>query len=47
MDIDEKIKESYVHGKSIGRLIPLITSVSIKEQIRDVIKITEYKKILK
>jgi hypothetical protein len=47
LDIEEKIKESFSCSKSIGRLIPLTIAINGKDQIKDVLKIVEYKKNLK
>jgi hypothetical protein len=47
LDIDENIKEEFVHRKPVGKLIPLVINMERKEQIKDVIRIIEYKKCLK
>jgi hypothetical protein len=47
LDIDEKIISDFKSRKPIGKLLPLAISVKSKEQIKDVIKIIEYKKKLK
>jgi hypothetical protein len=47
LDIDIKLKESYTHSKSTGKFFPLTIHISRKEQIKDVLKIIEYKKSLK
>ncbi len=47
LDIEEKIKEDFSRSKTIGRLIPLVINIDKEEQIKDVIKIIEYKKRLK
>ena len=47
LDIEERIKESFSSSKSIGRLIPLTLHITGKEQVKDVLKIVEYKKNLK
>ena len=44
LDISEKIKEDFALAKPIGRLLPLLINVSKKEQLEDVLKITEFKK---
>ena len=47
MEINDTIKEDFKNAKAIGRLIPLVLSISKKEEIGDVLKIIEYKKSLK
>ena len=47
LGIDESIKAEFGQSKPIGRLIPLVISVSRKEQISDVVALVEYKKRLK
>ena len=47
LGIDESIKAEFGQSKPIGRLIPLVISVSRKEQISDVVTLVEYKKRLK
>ena len=47
LDIDENIKEDFAHRKPIGKLIPLVINMERKEQIKDLIRIIEYKKSLK
>jgi hypothetical protein len=47
LDIDEKIKENFISGKNVGKLIPLVISVSHKAQIKDLLAIIDYKKGLK
>lgn len=47
LEIDETIKEAFIQSKNSGKLIPLVVNVSRKEQIKDVIRIIEYKKRLK
>jgi hypothetical protein len=47
LDIDENIKEDFAHRKHIGKLIPLVINMDRKEQIKDLIRIIEYKKSLK
>lgn len=43
LEIDEQIKENFSNGKHIGKLIPLIVNVVRKEQVKDVLTITDYK----
>ena len=47
LNIDEKIISDFKSRKPIGKLLPLAINVNRKEQIKDVIKIIEYKKKLK
>ncbi|MBN1649779.1 MAG: DUF3788 family protein [Bacteroidales bacterium] len=47
LDIEDGIKKAFDQSKNIGKLIPLVVDVSKKEQIKDVLKIIEYKKSLK
>ncbi|HEY6954461.1 MAG TPA: DUF3788 family protein [Flavisolibacter sp.] len=47
LDIDEAIKREFRDVKHIGKLIPLVTRVTQKKQLRDVLKLVEYKKELK
>jgi hypothetical protein len=44
LEIDEEIKNNFRNNKHIGKLIPLVIKVSQKKQLRDVLKIIEYKK---
>ena len=47
LDIDGKIKKSFSEADSIGRLIPLIVDIELKDQLNDLRTIVEYKKELK
>jgi hypothetical protein len=47
LDIDNEIKKNFKNSKHIGKLIPLGISVSKKDQLKDVLKVIEYKKGLK
>jgi len=47
LDIDNNIKNNFVEHKPVGRLLPLAISVNRKEQLKDALKIIEYKKSLK
>ena len=47
LEIDNEIKESFNRNKPIGKLIPLTITISLKEQISDVLKVIEFKKSLK
>ncbi len=43
LDISESIKEEFSKSKKIGKLIPLVINMTQKEQIDEIIKISEYK----
>ena len=45
LNIDTSIKEEFNQSKNIGKLIPLVINMNRIEQIEDVIKIIEYKKM--
>ncbi len=47
LPIAEQIKDDFAASKRIGRLIPLIISITRQEQLKDVLAIVEYKKNLK
>jgi len=47
LDINESIKKNFACMKHIGKLIPLVINMERKEQIKDLIRIIEYKKSLK
>jgi len=47
LDINEEIKNNFRNQKHIGKLIPMVIRVSQKKQLRDVLKVIEYKKGLK
>lgn len=47
LDIDPNLKEEFSRTKPTGRLIPLTLRIIGKEQIRDVLRIIDYKKSLK
>ena len=47
LDISENIKDDLCASKPIGKLIPLMLSITQKEQIADLLKIIEFKKSLK
>ncbi|KPJ96417.1 MAG: hypothetical protein AMJ53_00770 [Gammaproteobacteria bacterium SG8_11] len=47
LNIEEELKESFSRSKAIGRLIPLTININEKEQVKDVIKLVDYKKSLK
>jgi hypothetical protein len=45
--IDENLKESFFQAKHIGKLIPMTLIMNDRLQIKDLLKIIEYKKSLK
>jgi hypothetical protein len=47
MDINENIKKEFKENKPIGKLFPLGLSIHKKAQLKDALKIIEYKKNLK
>ncbi len=47
LDIDNNLKESFNRNKSFGKFHPLTIDFNKKEQIKDLLKIIEYKKSLK
>ena len=47
LDISDEIKKTFNSARHIGKLIPLGIDVSQKKQLKDVLKIIEYKKGLK
>jgi hypothetical protein len=47
MEIDDNIKKEFSSHKSIGKLLPLSIEMKQKEQLPDLLKIIEYKKMLK
>jgi len=47
LNIEKSIKEDFFNSKPIGKLLPLGMSVSRKEQIKDLLEVVAYKKILK
>lgn len=47
LDIDDSIKKEFKANKSIGKLLPLGLSINKKSQLKDALKIVEYKKNLK
>jgi hypothetical protein len=47
LDIDESIKKAFKEHKSVGKLLPLVLSITKKVQLSDALKIVEYKKTLK
>jgi hypothetical protein len=47
LDIDKSIKEEFKSKKPFGTLFPLAITFTSKEQIKDLLKIIEYKKSLK
>jgi hypothetical protein len=47
LDIEENLKESFRSSKSFGKFMPLTINLNRKEQIKEVLKIIEYKMSLK
>jgi hypothetical protein len=47
IDIDEGLKKSFYNKKPVGKLIPLTINISTKIQLKDLLKLIEYKKNLK
>ena len=47
LDIKKSLKENLNQSKPIGKLIPLIVDLRKREQLKDLLKIIEYKKSLK
>ena len=47
MDIDDSIKKEFKEHKPIGKLLPLGLRINKKTQLKDALKIVEYKKSLK
>ena len=47
LDIADGIKEDFRKTKAVGRLMPLIVDVHKKTQVKDLLRIIEYKKGLK
>lgn len=43
LDIDSSIKNGFKTNKPVGRLLPLVINVNKKVQLKDVLKIIEYK----
>lgn len=47
IEIDEIIKVNFKNHKPVGKFMPLTMAIDSKEQIKDLLKIVEYKKSLK
>ena len=47
LDIDPTIKDEFRNVETTGKLIPLVIRVSQKKHLRDILKLVEYKKLLK
>lgn len=45
--IDEQIKSKFTQNEPIGKLLPLTLEIYKEEQLKDLLKIIEYKKALK
>jgi len=46
LEIDPAIKADFTSAKPIGKLIPLVFTMRTKDQLRDLLKVVEYKKRL-
>lgn len=47
LDIDDNIKKAFKEHKPVGKLLPLVLNINKKTQLKDALKIVEYKKSLK
>jgi hypothetical protein len=47
LDIAEQIKEDFCQMKAVGKLLPMVISITNFEQINDVLKIIQFKKTAK
>jgi hypothetical protein len=47
LNIDNKIKKDFAKHKPVGRLLPLVITVDKKQQLKDILKLIEYKMNLK
>lgn len=47
LDIDKDLKKDFNSRKQAGKLIPLVINIHKKEQLKDVLKVAEYKRSLK
>jgi hypothetical protein len=47
LDINENIKKSFAEHKPFGKMLPLVLPINKKSQLKDALKIVEYKKRLK
>lgn len=47
LDIDEAIKKEFSQHQSVGKLFPLVLSITKKAQLKDALKIIEFKKNVK
>jgi hypothetical protein len=47
LNIDNKIKKDFAGHKPVGRLLPLVITVDKKQQLKDILKLIEYKMNLK
>ena len=45
LEIDEAVKQDFLSEKSIGKLLPLTMEITGSNQLEDLYKIAEYKKI--
>lgn len=47
LDISERVKKDFYEHAGFGKFVPLIFSVTEREQIEDIVKVINYKKSLK
>ena len=47
LDINDNIKKEFKEQKPVGKLLPLVLTLTKKTQLKDALKIVEYKKNLK
>ena len=47
LDIEENIKENFNRSKHFGKFIPLTIEITSKNQLKDLLKVIDYKKSLK
>jgi hypothetical protein len=47
LDIDDSVKKDFKERKPVGKLLPLTLVINKKQQLKDALKIIEYKKSLK
>lgn len=47
LNIDDGIKKRFEEHKSVGKLLPLVLNITKKAQLKDALKIIDYKKNLK
>ena len=47
LDIAEKIKEDFLKTKSVGKFLPMIFRINSEDQLADLFKVVEFKKMFK